>query len=162
MLTCQFEDGNKFNFRHVTVTAIILNKTHDQILLAKRSDQVQDAARKYCMPGGYLDRNETLQSGLIRETLEETGYKTKIDRLFVVVDNPNRKESTDRQNVEFTFIVEAVEKIQRYDWETGEVKWFPTDKLPSAEEIAFDHKETLDLYLKYLKEPFMLPAFRSR
>jgi ADP-ribose pyrophosphatase YjhB (NUDIX family) len=160
MITCSFEDGHKFNFRHVTATAIVLNKEQDQILLARRSEKTHDEQGKFCTPGGYLDRGETLKSGLMREVQEETGYEVEPLKLLLIVDNPSRK-GTDRQNVEFVFLVEATAKVGNPDWETSEVKWFALDELPSPDEIAFDHQDFIDLYLKYRKEPFELPYFKS-
>ena len=41
--------------------------------------------------------------------------------------------------------------------EIKEIKWFDLDKLPSQEEFAFDHLESIQLYLQYIKTPFQLP-----
>ena len=83
MIICSFEDGNKFNFRHITVTAIILNKKQDHILLARRSEKTHDGQGKFCTPGGYLDQNETLETGLLREIREETGSSRNYERLDI-------------------------------------------------------------------------------
>jgi 8-oxo-dGTP diphosphatase len=64
MITCIFEDGGKGSKRHVTVDGIIVKD--NKILLVKRGDNVTNP-NKYALPGGFLDRDETLKEGVKRE-----------------------------------------------------------------------------------------------
>jgi hypothetical protein len=73
-----------------------------------------------------------------------------------VNDNPNRPHE-DRQNIDFIYIADAVEKTGEKDWESDDVQWFKLDNLPKSEEIAFDHEESINLYKEFRKQPFNLP-----
>lgn len=53
--------------------------------------------------------------------------------------------------------IEPIKKIGEPDHESSAVEWISLDNLPSAEEFAFDHAETIKLYLDFKKEQFPLP-----
>jgi 8-oxo-dGTP diphosphatase len=154
MITCTFENGNQNSLRHVTVGCLVIK--NDQILLAKRAEGLLEAG-KWCLLGGYVDRDETTAQAGIRESMEESGWVVNNLRLLRVNDNPDRPHE-DRQNVDFIYIADAVEKTGEADWESADVRWFSLDELPASEEIAFDHEDSINLYKKYLKEAFSLPV----
>lgn len=144
MVTCTFEDGGTGKLRHVVVDGLVVSK--NKILLVKRASYLTNP-NKYGLPGGYLNRDETTIEGVQREVLEETGYTCKKVTLFTIIDEPNRK-GEDRQNVEFTFVIEPGKKVGRPDKESSEVKWFDLSKLPKEKDFAFDHFERIQMYLK--------------
>jgi mutator protein MutT len=43
-------------------------------------------ARQWCLPGGTVQRGETLKQCLLREVKEETGLEVEIERLLYVCD----------------------------------------------------------------------------
>lgn len=165
MITCQFEDGNKIYLRHVVVENIVINDKN-QILLVKRAKDTLQGG-KFAFPGGYMERDERISESLLRELKEETGYTGEIISLFTIIDSPDRKAVgtikgqmiDESQNIALAFIVKAKEKIGDFDHEIEEITWFDLDKLPPEEQFAFDHYETLQLYLSYLKNPKNLPIF---
>lgn len=154
MIVCSFEDHGRASLRHVTVTGIVLNQKR-QIILVKRAKHLINPG-KYALPGGFLDRDETTTKCILRETLEETGYTARIVSLFRINDNPNRPKE-DRQNVDFVYILDSLDKKQKEDTESTDVSWFDLNAIPDEENMAFDHRETIVLYQKYLKSPFSLP-----
>ena len=107
--------------------------------------------------GGYCDRDETTVETGIREAMEESGWVVNNLRLLRINDNPNRPHE-DRQNIDFIYIADAIEKTGEADWESEEVKWFPLDSLPEDSEIAFDHLDSIALYKKYKEREFPLPV----
>jgi len=144
MIACTFEDGNEASLRHVVVdTLVIKNK---QILLVKRAPHLLNGG-KFGLVGGFVDRDETLEEAVRREVLEETGYKVKVERMLRIKDSPNRR-GEDRQNISFSFIATALDKVGDADNESTEVTWFDLDQLPPADQFAFDHYEDVMLYLK--------------
>ncbi len=153
MITCQFESGTKAHLRHVVFDALCVN--NNKLLLIKRANHLREGG-KYAFPGGFLEQNETIKEGVLREFLEESGYSGKIIKLFRIVDTPYR-EGEDWQNVDFVYLVKAIKKIGQPDKEVSEVKWFDLDKIPSKEKVAFDHWETIQLYLRWKKKKFKLP-----
>lgn len=145
MITCTFEDGGEGKLRHVIVDALIIKD--EKILLAKRSPKLFKEGGKWDLIGGFMDRDEDLEEALRREVLEEVGYKLKEIKLFTVINRPDR-EGSDWQNVAFFYVCAPAEKVGEMDWESTEVKWFDLNKIPSKEELAFDHYEIINLYLK--------------
>lgn len=153
MINCKFENGKEASLRHVTVDTLVLNK--NKILLIKRTGKLLEGG-KWGLVGGFVDRNETLKEAVERETMEESGYKIKNIKLLTIRDNPDRPKE-DRQNISFVFICEALEKIGDSDWEVDDQKWFDLSNIPDQEEVAFDHYEDIQLYLKHLENKIPLP-----
>jgi 8-oxo-dGTP diphosphatase len=112
---------------------------------------------KLALPGGYLNRDETVAQGVLRELVEETGWEGKIISLFQVNTNPNRRNE-DRQNVVFVFLIEAVREIAKPDHEVTDVLWMPLEDC-TVETLAFDHGDMLALYKQYKEQQFSLPLF---
>jgi ADP-ribose pyrophosphatase YjhB (NUDIX family) len=154
MITCTFEDNGHGKLRHATVDCIVVKD--GQILLAKRSEKLVEGG-KWCIPGGYVERNETTTEAAAREVLEETGWQVSNIRLLCVNDSPNRT-GDDRQNIGFVYIGDAAKQTGSKDWESTEVQWFPLATLPAPEQIAFDHGDYIKLYKQYLEKPFALPV----
>jgi len=155
MVECTFENGNKATLRHVTVGCIVIKG--DSILLTKRSKGLIEAG-KWCFPGGYMNHGETTEMAMIREVMEETGTRLTDIHLLRINDRPNRPNENNRENVDFIFFAQLAEETDHHDWETEAREWFPLDKLPPKERIAFDHQDSIDLYKKYLKKPFSIPV----
>ena len=156
MITCRFENGNKANLRHVVTHALV--EKEGKLLLVKRTGDLLESG-KWSLPSGFLDRDETVSQGILRELLEETGWQCQVDKLFRINSNPNRPHE-DRQNVAMEFICKPLKKIGEPDGENSKVEWIPIDKLLPFDKFAFDHGETIRLYLKYRKSPFTLPLWK--
>lgn len=158
MITCYFENNNKALLRHVTVNAIVIKE--NKILLGKRGSlngkPILESG-KWALLGGFLGRDENLEQAVKREVEEESGWTIANLQLLRINDKPNRPHE-DRQNVDMIFITDAAKQVTSTDEEVKELKWFELNNLPPQETIAFDHKEDIDLYLKYLKEKFPLPV----
>lgn len=147
MLSCFFEDSEEpVDLRHAVVDALIIDGR--KILLVKR-DKVLVYSGKWCLPGGFIERNETLAFAAKREAEEETGYQVKIKSLFRVIDSPKRRHEPS-QNVAFEYLAVPIKKIGNHDQEVSEIRWFDFDYLPSPHDIAFDHLETIKLYINQI------------
>jgi 8-oxo-dGTP diphosphatase len=144
MINCIFENGNKASLRHVAVDILIIN--NNKILLVKRALRLIEGG-KYGLIGGYLDRDETIIEGAIREVKEETGYNINIIGLLRIKNKPDR-DGEDRQIISFVFVAEALDKVGEADDESTEVTWFDLNNLPAKENFAFDHYDDIALYLK--------------
>jgi ADP-ribose pyrophosphatase YjhB (NUDIX family) len=154
MITCTFPDGKPANLRHVCCDGLIVRD--DQILLVKRAEWLSEAG-KFCVPGGYMDRDEVVHTCVVREAKEETGWDCSIKSFFAVVDSPERGD--DRQNIGFIFLLEPIEQTGKPDNESSEVTWFDLESLP--ENIAFDHRRVIEAYKNYRKDAQPLPIFIS-
>jgi len=153
MITCAFENGTAASLRHVVVHAIV--EKDGALLLAKRTGDLLESG-KWSLPSGYLERDETAAQGVLRELKEETGWDGEVVSLFQIVTRPDRPHE-DRQNVSFSFIIKPIAETGERDAENSKVEWIPVEKLLPLSEFAFDHGETIGLYLKYRKTPFLLP-----
>jgi 8-oxo-dGTP diphosphatase len=153
MITCTFENGKSTSLRHVVVHAIV--EQDGKFLLVKRAPDLLEGG-KWSLPSGFLDRDETTEQATLRELLEETGYEGSNPALFRIVTNPDRPHE-DRQNVSFVYIVTPGNKVGERDNESTEVAWVAAADLPPFADMAFDHGQSLELYLKWKTTTHALP-----
>jgi ADP-ribose pyrophosphatase YjhB (NUDIX family) len=143
MITCTFEDGGRAPLRHVVLHALV--EKEGALLMVKRAPHLSEGG-KWGLPGGFLDRDETLAQGVLRELLEETGWTGEVRGLLRVNSRPGRPRE-DRQNVAFDFVVTPVARVGTPDQESTAVEWVSIDRLPPLDSLAFDHGESVALYL---------------
>lgn len=144
MIKCTFENGNPASLRHVTIDALVIKD--GKVLLLKRAPHLIEGG-KWCLPGGFMERDETTEQAVLRELKEESGYDGKIIKLFRIIDEPNRPND-DKQNVAFIYLVEVIGEPGERDNESTEMAWFDLDKIPAPEECAFDHRSNIELFLQ--------------
>jgi len=60
---------------------------NNKILLLRRGPTAKWKAGMYCLPGGKLEKGETLKDGGLRELFEETGIVTYRDSLTPITIN---------------------------------------------------------------------------
>lgn len=154
MIICKFENGGKGKLRHVTVKALTVNG-NGEVLLVRRAPNLLRGG-KYDIPGGFLDRDENTEECALRELLEETGIKGKIQFLLRVNDNPKRSKE-DRQNVDIIYVTQSISGKLETDKESAEVRWFSENNLPLEKDFAFDHRDSILKYFQHLKQPLKLP-----
>ena len=157
MITCRFENGGPAALRHVVVHAVV--ERAGALLLVKRAARLSEGG-KWGLPGGFLDRDENLVEGVRRELREETGWDGRVERLLRINSRPDRAHE-DRQNVAFDFVLTPIDRIGEPDDESSAVEWFPLDRLPPLDALAFDHGETVQLYLDSRHRPPGAPILDS-
>src|SRR5207249_10187281 len=96
MIHCFFESGTRALLRHVVVHAVV--EKNGALLLVRRAAHLMEGG-KWGLPGGFLDRDETLSQGVLRELREETGWEGAVASLLRVNSKPDRPHE-DRQNVD--------------------------------------------------------------
>lgn len=127
----------------VRVTGILLKE--DSILLVK---QRVSSDRDWSLPGGRVEKNETLDTAMAREMREETGLDTAIEKLLYVCENPQ----SDPPLLHITFLLRATGgKVSLPTNEFDEnpisdVRFFPLEILPS---LGFSEK-----FLRLVREDF--------
>jgi 8-oxo-dGTP diphosphatase len=142
VIACTFENGSRASLRHVAVQAVV--EKDDSLLLVKRASHLSEGG-KWGLPGGFLDRDETLAEGILRELREETGWEGRVLSLLRINSRPDRPHE-DRQNIAVDFIIEPLEKRGEADAESTDVQWIPIDQVLSLD-LAFDHMESVQSYL---------------
>lgn len=112
----------------VAVGAIVLDE--GDILLVKR--RTEPAAGSWSLPGGKLERGESLTEALVREVFEETACKIKARGVAGIVERIVRD---DDGGVEFHFVIVDLwaEIVDRVDPTAGDdaedAKWFAVEDL---------------------------------
>lgn len=124
------ENGNEqWISRSVVVASVVLRFTKNnkvEALVEKRGPAVS-ATGKWCFPCGYLDYDETITEGVIREVREETGYVLKKHNIEFI--DINSKPDGKKQNVvirHISFLEETDKQIDNFELDTNEVtelKW---------------------------------------
>ena len=163
MIQCRFEHGADANLRHAVVTVLAFKGS--KLMFVKRADTFDGKSLveggKDCLPGGYVERDETTRQAAMREFEQETGFLFKNAVLFAINDNPERRGDT-RQNVDFVFIGQVGKRVGKPDSETAEIKLFELTNLPSEAKIAFDHVDYIKLFIRHLENRFSLPIVMTQ
>jgi 8-oxo-dGTP diphosphatase len=152
VITCAFEDGGRARLRHVAVHAIV--EKDDSLLLVKRAPHLSEGG-KWGLPGGFLNRDETLAEGALRELREETGWEGRVVSLLRINSRPDRPHE-DRQNIAVDFLIEPLEKRGEPDAESTDVQWIPIDRVLSLD-LAFDHIDSVRSYLDARRQAVATP-----
>jgi 8-oxo-dGTP diphosphatase len=118
-------------------TAAVVFDGGNRLLLVKRGMEPEKGA--WCLPGGFVELDETPAQGVVRELAEETGVHGEVEQLIDCV----------YENSPFygpLIIIGYQVSHQGGDLRAGddaaEVQYFPVDDLP---QIAFDsHQAIID------------------
>jgi 8-oxo-dGTP pyrophosphatase MutT (NUDIX family) len=103
-----------------------------------------------------MERDETIWQTVAREVLEETGWTVQNLSILKINTAPDQP-GDDRQNVDFIFRCEAGTQTGTPDWESTAVTWYELDDLPPADQIAFDHLKSIELFRRSLTDTLDLP-----
>lgn len=155
MITCTFEKGHTAQLRHVVVHAIV--EKDGALLLTKRAGDIPETGL-WGLPGGYLELHESAAEGALRELKEETGWEGEIISVFRINTSPRRRHDENKENVSIEYIIRPTKQVMKPDSESSKVEWIPIEKLFPEDQFAFDHGESIGLYLTYRKTPFPIPV----
>ena len=97
--------------RRIGVRAIIFK---DGKLLANKFHAKEGESAHWATPGGGLDPHESLEWGLARELLEETGIKAQIGKLLFVQQFRSSRVHRDEE-LEFFFHITNPEAFNQID-----------------------------------------------
>ncbi len=144
--------------RSVAVLPVLffVSKGTQYVPLGLRGIDLPDGVGQWCLPGGYLDYDETATQAIYREVWEEIGLDIpQLAKDFYFqgdLDHPYEVHSTPRhrQNVTLKYALkfhlnEAELPTLNPQVSTGEVveaKWFEVDKAV-AMPLAFNHHEVI-------------------
>lgn len=113
-------------YKNSAPTASILIIRKGKLLLARR--KVEPFKGKYDVVGGFLKYGEDPITGVLRETMEETGLKVRIlGQLGVYMD---RYGIGGRRTLNFYFIGSIKGGRLRALDDVAELTWFPLERLP--------------------------------
>lgn len=112
----------------------------DRIVLVRR----RNPPHGWALPGGFVDRGETVEAAAARETLEETGLALREMRQFHTYSEPARDPRGHTVSVVF---VAAASGTPRGGDDALEARVFRRGDLPP--DIAFDHRDILADYFNH-------------
>jgi len=125
----------------------IFNKNEEflGIVLIKRKNTPLGLA----LPGGFVDRGESVETALIREMKEEISLDVNISKLLGVYSDPLRDKRF--HTVSVVYVCKAYGKPIGAD-DAKEASIFTLPNIP-LEKLVFDHQLIIKDYLKESQEP---------
>jgi 8-oxo-dGTP diphosphatase len=128
----------------VTVDIVLFSRASDgvKVLLVKRA---RDPFKgRWAFPGGFVDKDESLEDAAMRELREETG----LDRLSLkqvgAFGDPGRDPRSHTVSIAFAAVLDREREAKGAD-DAQEARWHPADRPP---ELAFDHDKILRVALE--------------
>ncbi|MFQ5729586.1 MAG: NUDIX hydrolase [Waddliaceae bacterium] len=103
-----------------SVTSIIFQDNYSKVLIIKRCD-----VPIWVLPGGSIDKDETPETAVTREVLEETGLEVSIKRKVAVYTPVNRLTTSTH-----VFECETHKGNLKTGKETKDIGFFPLNALP--------------------------------
>ncbi|HLN21786.1 MAG TPA: NUDIX hydrolase [Bacteroidales bacterium] len=133
----------------VTADCVLFSHNNDDlnVLLIRRGNEPYKD--KWAIPGGFIQMDETLEQGAIRELAEETGIENvhlMQLRTFSAVDRDPRGRTI---SVVFYTVIKSEDYTIKAGDDAADIKWFSTENLP---ELAFDHSQILKAALDKVRE----------
>lgn len=133
----------------VTVDIVILTvKENDlRMLLVKRKYDPFKGC--WAIPGGFVQRGESLEKAALRELNEETGVSDVYLEQLYTFGAPERDPRGRVITAAYFSLVDSTKLKLKATTDVSEVKWFSMYALP--EKLAFDHKQILEYALQRLR-----------
>jgi len=118
----------KANSMVPSVNVVVVNEAGD-VLMIRRSDN-----GNWAVPGGAIDRGESMVQAAVRETREETGIECEITGLVGIYTDPKHLilyTSNGEVRQEFSILLTAVVigGQPTPSSESSEVRWIPREEL---------------------------------
>lgn len=142
------EKGDRLYLRHLSVDCVIFG-FHDnklRVLLLKWKD-----GGHWCLPGGFIKRNESVDDAAIRILKDRTGLNDIFLRQFHAFGDPFRDRSKELLSIQakngkwlterfitigYYALVEYSKVHPQPDWLSEECRWFDIHKIPK---LIYDH-----------------------
>lgn len=134
-----------FTYRYprpaVTVDCVVfgLDAGALKILLIERNSP--PCAGSWALPGGFVDRNETLDAAARRELEEETGLRDVFLEQLYSFGDPERDPRGHTVTVAYYALVRQDRHTPQAATDASDAAWFPVNKLPR---LAFDHDRIVE------------------
>lgn len=140
--------NNSFNYPHPAIATDCVIFGYDglnlQVLLIERANEPFKGA--WALPGGFVQQNETVEEGALRELREETGIDHAYIKQLKTYSSIDRDPRERVISVAFYALVKDCE-ISAGD-DTANARWFNINEVP---QLAFDHQAILKDALQALR-----------
>lgn len=127
--------------RPLTVDAIILYG--DKIVFVRRGNEPYKG--RLALPGGFVEKDETVEQAVVREAREETGLETEIVRLIGVYSDPGRDPRG--QIVSVCYLMRAMGGNLSAASDASDAVLIGLTEIPA---LAFDHNLMIEEAKQYL------------
>ena len=109
-----------------------------QVLLIER--KIDPFKGAWAIPGGFVQMDEDLRDGALRELKEETGLDNIQLRQLRAYGDPGRDPRGRVITFAFIALVPSQDLVAQGGSDAQDARWFPIDALPP---LAFDHAQIL-------------------
>lgn len=128
--------GNEYWYSRSVAAASAVVAEHNgvyHLLAVKRGNGARFHNHEWCIPGGFLDFNETVQQCAMRETFEETGISLSIEDSIapLIIDDPSSSKEQTVTLIYFFKLDDLKPVTNEYSEldEVEEIKWIPFDQI---------------------------------
>jgi 8-oxo-dGTP diphosphatase len=128
-----------------------------KILILRRPESKKFFPGCWEIPGGKLDKGESLEEAVIREAREETNLHTKVDRLFfawtdtlVYKDEKGLDDEEHVVGIGFILTIRDAIAIRLSEKEHSEFRWVGSDELP--EKMTFQMRKMVERAFSELRQ----------
>ncbi len=127
----------------VPAACTVVADNHNRILLVKR--RVEPRAGSWCLPGGFLELDESPEEGALRELREEAGLEAENPLLLGVLTNHSDQYQTV---LVIGYLVRRFKGRLKPGDDAEALRWFNSDHLPA---VAFSsHRQFLEMANKII------------
>lgn len=131
----------------LTVDIVLLHTSADgiEVLLIKRARDPFEG--QWAFPGGFVDKDESLEDAALRELAEETGLRRMRLEQIGALGDPGRDPRGHTVSVVFAGVLEDRAVVTGAD-DASEAAWHSALEPPN---LAFDHNKILSIILERLR-----------
>ena len=115
-----------------------------EVLLIKRAREPFKG--RWALPGGFVDKDESLERAAVRELEEETGLRRVRLEQFGAFGDPGRDPRGHTVSIGFTARVKKYGTLKADD-DAEDARWYSINRLP---QLAFDHKKLIRAALHHV------------
>ena len=131
-----------------TTTAIVVNE-EGKVLLVKRA--TPPFIGFWALPGGRVEKDETVEETIVREVKEETGLDVQILKKVGEYHEQGIQAGFEYNYYPACFLVKPIGgEAKRQVSEISEIKFSSFDKIPDT--LAFEHSRMLRDYIHSRKQ----------
>lgn len=120
---------------------VIIKNSNNEILLGKRSNKVF-YPNMWGLPGGLVEKGETLQEAAKRELKEEMGIDIKIIKKSANIYEDFSKKECNLHLINIPIYAKIKRNKPKAKDETKKITWFKSSELKKMK-LAYNHKEIL-------------------
>ncbi|WP_165779236.1 NUDIX domain-containing protein [Brumimicrobium salinarum] len=117
------------------------------LLLVERKKAVNN--KKWALPGGFIEDNESPEKAAIRELQEETGVKVEFLKQFYTFGKVKRDPRFRVVSIAHFIIMKKEGVVPIGNDDAAKAKWILLNELPT---LAFDHGEVVQMAFDHLQQ----------